>query len=227
MSDSRPFDRGLFGRLRQAAGATWTGYVEHRFVVALAEGSLALDCFRRYLVQDYLFLIQFARAWALAAYKSDDLAELRAAAAAMAGIVDVEMKLHVQFCRDWGLSEAQMQATPEAPATVAYTRYVLDCGLRGDLLDLQVALAPCIVGYGEIGARLLGTARLAGNPYRAWIEMYGGADYQAVAQGAIEALEESGRRRGGDARFDRLAAIFTTASRLEADFWQMALEPEI
>jgi thiaminase/transcriptional activator TenA len=117
-----------------------------------------------------------------------------------------------------------MQAVPEAPATVAYTRYVLDCGLRGDLLDLQVALAPCIVGYGEIGARLLERARLDGNPYRAWIEMYGGADYQAVARNAVEALEESGRRRGGAARFDRLAAIFATASRLEADFWQMALD---
>jgi thiaminase/transcriptional activator TenA len=227
MSDSRILDRGLFGRLRQAAGAAWTGYVEHRFVAALADGSLALPAFRRYLVQDYLFLIQFARAWALAAYKSDDLAELRAAATAMAGIVEVEMKLHVAFCRDWGLSEAQMQAVPEAPATVAYTRYVLDCGLRGDLLDLQVALAPCIVGYGEIGARLLERARLDGNPYRAWIEMYGGADYQAVARNAVEALEESGRRRGGAARFDRLAAIFATASRLEADFWQMALDLEI
>ena len=131
----------------------------------------------------------------------------------MAGIVDVEMKLHVAFCRDWGLSEAQMQAEPEAPATVAYTRYVLDCGLRGDLLDLQVALAPCIVGYGEIGARLLRTALLECNPYRAWIEMYGGDDYQAVARNAIAALNRSGRRRGGAARFDRLAGIFATAAR--------------
>lgn len=215
---------GLFGRLRAAAGASWRGYVEHAFVAQLAAGSLPQGSFRRYLVQDYLFLIQFARAWALAAYKSDDLEEMRSAAASMTGIIDVEMKLHVGFCRGWGLSEAQMQATSEAPATVAYTRYVLDCGLRGDLLDLQVALAPCIVGYGEIGARLLKSARLEANPYRAWIEMYGGDDYQAVAQGAIEALERSGQRRGREARFARLAEIFATASRLEADFWQMALD---
>lgn len=223
MSDFR--SSSLFERLRQAEGVSWRAYVEHDFVAALADGSLKLPAFRRYLVQDYLFLIQFARAWALAAYKADDLEEMRAAASAMAGIVDVEMKLHVAFCRDWGLSEAQMQAEPEAPATVAYTRYVLDCGLRGDLLDLQVALAPCIVGYGEIGARLLRTALLEGNPYRAWIEMYGGDDYQAVARNAIAALDRSGRRRGGAARFDRLAGIFATAARLEADFWQMALNP--
>ncbi len=214
----------LFARLRAAAGEDWRCYVEHDFVAALAKGSLPQNSFRHYLVQDYLFLIQFARAWALAAYKSDTLEEMRTAATALTGILEVEMKLHVGFCAQWGLSEAQMQRQREAAATVAYTRYVLDRGMSGDLLDLQVALAPCIVGYGEIGARLLRTARLDGNPYRAWIEMYGGPDYQAVAQAAIAALDDSARRRGGQARFDALAQTFTEASRLEAAFWQMALD---
>jgi len=223
MSAPRSADRGLFARLRQAAAGEWRAYVGHEFVAALANGSLPQAAFRRYLVQDYLFLIQFARAWALAAFKSDTLAEMRAAAAALSGIIDTEMKLHVSFCAGWGLSEADMERQPEAAATVAYTRYVLDCGMQGDLLDLQVALAPCIVGYGEIGACLLGSAPLAGNPYRAWIEMYGGAEYQAVAQAAIAALDDSAARRGGEARFGRLSAIFARASLLEADFWQMAL----
>jgi thiaminase/transcriptional activator TenA len=213
----------LFDRLRAAGAAEWRAYVEHPFVAALGDGSLPQAAFRRYLVQDYLFLIQFARAWALAAYKSDTLAEMRAASAALGGIIDVEMKLHVSYCAEWGLSEAEMERQPEAAATVAYTRYVFDCGMQGDLLDLQVALAPCIVGYGEIGARLLRQAPPAGNPYRAWIEMYGGEEYQAVAQAAIAALDESAARRGGEARFARLSAIFAKASLLEADFWQMAL----
>ncbi|MEO8559818.1 MAG: thiaminase II [Rhodospirillales bacterium] len=214
----------MFARLRQAAGEDWRGYVEHEFLAALADGSLPEKCFRHYLVQDYLFLIQFARAYALAVYKSDTLAEMRSAAATMAGILDVEMKLHVGFCARWGLSEADMERQPEAAATVAYTRYVLDRGMAGDLLDLRVALAPCVIGYSEIGARLLGNARLDGNPYRAWIEMYGGTEYQAVAQAAISTLDDSALRRGGDARFAALAQSFVTASRLEADFWQMALD---
>ena len=214
----------LFARLRQAAGEDWRAYVEHAFVARLADGSLPQAAFRHYLVQDYLFLIQFARAFALAAYKSDSLAEMRAASASMANILDVEMKLHVGFCAQWGLSEADMERQPEAAATVAYTRYVLDCGMSGDLLDLQVALAPCIMGYGEIGARLLQAPPRTDNPYRAWIEMYGGADYQSLTATAIAALQDSSLRRGGDARFSRLAAIFAKASRLEADFWQMALD---
>lgn len=226
--DLSAFEAGLFGRLRRAAGRDWRDYVEHDFVLRLADGSLPEASFRHYLVQDYLFLIQFARAWALAGYKAATLEELRAAGAAMSGIVDVEMGLHVRYCAGWGLDEAAMAATPEASATLAYTRYVLERGMAGDLLDLQVALAPCIVGYAEIGCRLQAWSgrQRAGNRYDAWIEMYAGAEYQAVAQAAMTALEHSAQRRGGESRFADLAASFAVATRLEAKFWQMGLDLE-
>ncbi len=150
-----PLDQGLFGRLRRDAGAVWEGYVAHDFVRALGQGTLQQAAFRHFLVQDYLFLIHFARAHALAGFKATQLADIRAAAAAVSAIVDVEMPLHVSYCAGWGLSEEQMAAAPEALETMAYTRFVLERGLAGDLLDLQVSLAPCLVGYGESGERLL------------------------------------------------------------------------
>ena len=134
----------------------WQAYVAHPFVAQLSAGTLPEACFRHYLGQDYLFLIQFARAHALAAYKADALADIRAAAAGMSAIIDTEIGLHVDYCAGWGLDQDDMQALPEASATIAYSRYVLEKGLQGDLLDLYVALAPCVIGYGEIGARLAG-----------------------------------------------------------------------
>ena len=126
----------LFARLRDESGDTWSRYCDHPFVRGLGDGTLPEAAFRHYLVQDYLFLIQFARAYALAAYKADGLDDMRAAAGAMSAIVDTEMDLHVGYCRDWGLTEAEMAAAPEDMATTAYTRYVLDRGLGGDLLEL-------------------------------------------------------------------------------------------
>jgi thiaminase/transcriptional activator TenA len=119
-----------------------------------------------------------------------------------------------------------MASEPEAAATIAYTRFVLDRGVAGDRLDLEVALAPCIVGYAVIGAERIGdpTSRLEGNPYREWLEMYAGPDYQELAREAAAALDEQFARRGGAGRFSSLAGIFATAARLEADFWQMGLE---
>ncbi len=216
----------LFARLRGACGGSWAAYVEHAFVRQLAAGTLAEACFRRYLVQDYLFLIHLARAYALAAYKAEDLADMRGATAGAAAILDTEISLHLAFCDRWGLSEHQIVAVPEAPQTMAYTRYVLEAGLRGDVLDLYVALAPCVAGYAEIGTRLAAdpaTVR-AGNPYDEWIAMYVGDAYQQVARDHVAQLDGLWRSRAGGARWDALARIFDQATRLEADFWQMGLD---
>src|SRR5579863_3074142 len=99
---------GLFARLAAAAGATWPAYTRHDFVLQLARGDLPEAAFRRYLVQDYLFLLHFARAWGLAIYKSDNLAEMRRAHLLVAATLDTEIGLHVDYCRRWGLSEAAM-----------------------------------------------------------------------------------------------------------------------
>jgi thiaminase/transcriptional activator TenA len=215
----------LFKRLTAAAGEAWTAYTRHEFVTRLAAGTLPEAAFRRYLVQDYLFLLHFARAWGLAVYKSENLAEMRRATAVVAATLDVEIGLHVEYCRGWGLSEAQMAAEPEALETVAYTRFVLDRGLAGDRLDLEVALAPCIVGYAVIARERMAdpATRLQGNPYRDWLDMYASAEYQNLAEEAAAALDDQFARRGGEGRFPALAASFATASRLEADFWQMGL----
>ena len=72
----------FFERLKAAASAEWRAYTEHPFTNGMADGSLAEAAFRHYLVQDYLFLIEFARAYALAVYKSPKLADMREAAPA-------------------------------------------------------------------------------------------------------------------------------------------------
>lgn len=215
----------LFARLRAGSEHAWCAFVGHPFIRLLAAGTLDERCFRRYLSQDYLFLIHFARAYGLAAFKAETIADIRAAACGLSAMIDQEMRLHIDYCRGWGLSEAEMAAGKEAEATLAYTRFVLERGLAGDLLDLQVALAPCILGYAEIGRALAeapSTVR-AGNPYRAWIEMYAGADYQAVATAHSRHMDELFGRRGSEARLPALVTTFAQATRLETAFWQMGL----
>lgn len=224
-------DDSVVGRLKHACATDWSAYTGHAFVRALAAGTLPEASFRHYLIQDYLFLIHFARAYALAAYKSDDLDEMREATGAVDALLNTEMKLHVAYCARWGISEAALRATPEARATLAYTRYVLATGGAGDLLDLLVALAPCACGYGEIGARVLAdpATRLEGNPYRAWIELYSGADFQDVSRNAVAQLDRVAARQLGpdptaSGRWPALCRTFAEATRLEADFWQMGLD---
>ncbi len=223
----------VFSALKATCLDDWDAFIHHDFVRHLGAGDLPEACFRHYLSQDYIFLIHFARAYALAAFKSGELDDMRAAAATLDALINSEMALHVKYCAGWGLSEAEMAALPEAEANLAYTRFVLDAGMAGDLLDLLVALAPCVMGYAEIGTWLAtdpARDRNEANLYRDWIALYAGAEYQEVAQGALEQLDRVAARRLGaeptaSPRWAKLAKTFRTATRLEIGFWEMGLAP--
>ncbi|GAA0774005.1 TenA family protein [Castellaniella ginsengisoli] len=219
-------DSTPFAALLARCAPEWKAYCQHAFVRGLADGTLPAEAFRHYLRQDYLFLVHFARAWGLAVYKSRNLAELRQGLDSLKAIVDLEMGLHVDYCALWGIAEAELETLPEARETMAYTRYVLDAGHRGDLLDLHVALAPCLVGYADIARWIEAqpfTVRGSANPYEAWIAMYASEAFQAAAQAERDWLNA---RLAGQTqeRLDGLAATFRDATRLEIDFWQMGLD---
>lgn len=217
-----------FPLLRAAAGHHWPAYTEHAFVAGLGDGTLPEDAFLHYLRQDYVFLIHFSRAWALAVTKGETIAEMRHCAATVHALVDHELSLHIDICARAGITEAELFATEERIENLAYTRFVLDAGHSGDFLDLLVALAPCVMGYGEIGTRLLAAG--SDGPYRQWIETYGGDDYQEVCHAAGALIDGAIARRLGDdptasPRWASLCKRFTTATRLEVGFWDMGLRP--
>jgi thiaminase/transcriptional activator TenA len=197
----------FFDRLRADAAGHWSRYIRHSFVLALGDGSLPGEKFRNFLVQDYLFLIQYARAYVLLAYKLDEPADMRAALAIANALLTGEMPLHVRYCAGWGLDEAQMQAAPAALEA-------------GDALDLMVALAPCIAGYAEIGAMLNAGLR-PGNPYADWIMTYAGPEYSRSVAEAMAMLERLAVSRGGAARYGMLLDRFVQATECEAAFWEI------
>ena len=217
----------IFGQWREGAGTAWADYVEHDFVRQLQDGSLPRANFIHYLIQDYVFLIHFSRAWALAVTKGETVEEMQLCAGTVNALIGDEIKLHIRICADAGIDEATLFNAREATANLAYTRYVLDAGHSGDMVDLLAALAPCVRGYGEIGLRL-GQSDHASD-YAAWINTYGGADYQEVCHAVGQLIDGACRRRLGDdamasPRWEALQQRFDMATRLEAGFWQMGLD---
>ncbi|WP_410218522.1 TenA family protein [Paracoccus sp. (in: a-proteobacteria)] len=214
-----------FALWRQAAGAHWAAYVQHDFVRQLAGGTLPRDSFLHYLQQDYVFLLHFARSWALVFAKSDRMTEMQAASSIAHGLLNDEMPLHVEICGREGITEAMLQATAESPANMAYTRFVQATGYAGDMLDLLAALAPCVFGYGEIGLMHADS----GGPYGKWTATYGGEGYQRVCHEVGTLIDASLEARLGPdwhqlPRAAVLARHFTQATQLEVGFWQMGLD---
>ena len=216
-----------FALWRESAPDAWEAYTRHRFVRALGDGSLPRSAFLHYLKQDYVFLVHYSRAWALAVAKSASLKEMKVAATTVDALVNQEMRLHVEVCAAEGITEAQLFEAREAPQNLAYTRYVLDAGYSGGFLDLMAALAPCAMGYGEIGLALASEA--SSDAYRPWIDTYAAEEYQEVCAGIgamiDSALEERLGPRFADAPYwNALCDTFRTAAELEAGFWDMGLQ---
>lgn len=202
----------------------WQQYVHHPFVAKLAAGTLPEEVFKNYMTQDYLYLTHFARTYALAAYKSQKMDDITRASEIVLHIRR-EMELHLMYCAEFGITQAQIEKTPESVACTAYARYVLDIGSAGDLLGLYVALAPCLLGYGQAARRLYDdpTSKKEGNRYWRWVENYVAEDYcEAVVKGR-EVIEKEAQRIGvgaGSARLEELVEIFARATRLEVGFWE-------
>lgn len=220
-----------FGHIFESwRGATpaWSDYTQHAFVRELGDGTLPTAAFLHYLKQDYLFLIHFSRAWALAVTKAETVAEMRLAAGTVNGLINDEIALHIKICADAGIDEATLFATEERAENLAYTRYVLDAGHAGDLLDLLAALAPCVMGYGEIGRALAGSK--TSETYADWINTYAGDEYQQVCRNAGALIDDAVKNRLGDdpqssPRWPTLQKRFAMATRLEVGFWDMGLTP--
>ncbi|KAJ5666910.1 hypothetical protein N7462_011319 [Penicillium macrosclerotiorum] len=201
----------------------WKKFTYHEFVEGMGQGTLPVERFKEYLVQDYLYLVQFARSNALAAYKSQNMESI-AASSQIVLHIQREMALHLDYCASFGLSKQQMEAHPETIACTAYSRFILDVGQSEDWLALQMALAPCLIGYGAIARRLYSEENTLreGNQYWKWIENYVAEDYsEAVRLGS--ALLEEHMQKVSPSRMEQLIKIFIRATELEISFWDMGL----
>ncbi|MCY4336010.1 MAG: thiaminase II [Litoreibacter sp.] len=216
-----------FTSWRDDAAGAWHDYTHHAFVEGLRDGSLPRKAFLHYLVQDYVFLVHFSRAWSLAVVKSESMEEMRVCAGTVDALVNHEMALHIKICAEAGIDEQALYTASEETANLAYTRYVMDAGLQGDFLDMMAALAPCVMGYGEIGKRLAGS-KADDTPYADWIETYAGDEYQDVCTTVGTMIDSAVANRIGtladSPRAKALQARFTKATELEVGFWQMGLD---
>jgi len=201
----------------------WDDYIKHEFVQKLANGTLTLKNFQHYLMQDYIYLFHYSRAFALAMYKSKNFEQMNFSRQSLNAILD-EIQVHINYCKEFGIEEKSIFEQKESPACVAYTRYVLDCGLSGELVHLYAGLIPCFVGYAQTAHYITqNNLSVKNNPYQSWIDMYSSKEYQESSKKATKFFEELCRDLSTK-QLKEIQDIFTTATRMEISFWKMGLD---
>ena len=178
----------FFYKLKSGCEKEWSEYVEHKFLSDLVSNKLPDKNFKRYLVQDYVFLQQFLKILALSVYKSKSFEEINRSVNFIKGI-DHEIKLHVRYCKKWKIPLRSLNKIKVEKANSAYTDHVLNVGKSGNNFDIFSCLSPCIIGYGEIGFKLSKIKGWKKSKYNSWIKMYSSKEYQQVAKDNINYLD--------------------------------------
>jgi thiaminase/transcriptional activator TenA len=194
------------------------------FNAELAEGTLSQDRFAHYVVQDSLYLAQYAKALAAAAAKAPDGDALMTFCGSAVGAIEVEKALHAGFFAKFGIDLDQAASAEPSPTCLAYTSYLLSVAATGSFGELAAAILPCFWVYQDVGTRIHKTAA-ADNPYRAWIDTYADADFEAATK-AVIAITDDAAAAAGEAERARMHTAFLRCTQFEWMFWDAAYRRE-
>jgi thiaminase/transcriptional activator TenA len=199
------------------AAALWAANVDlaeqalrHPFVRGIASGELARADFVGYIAQDATFLESFARAYALALAKAPDAAGVAVFADLITGVRD-ELRLHAGVAQRWGVD---MTSVVAAPATLAYTDFLLATAAIGGPGTICAAMTPCMRLYAYLGTGLADGP--VAEAYAECVATYSDPGFDALA-GTLESLLD---RYVSDAA--EVAGVYRRAMRLELAFFDAA-----
>jgi thiaminase/transcriptional activator TenA len=217
---------GIFTRdLRREADPIWRAVHTHPFLDELRAGTLPMDRFVYFILQDYVYLLDFAQVLCLGGAKSPDLKTLEIFCRHALIAVEVERSFHASFGKSLGLSQRQLDRTPKAPVTEAYTKHLQAVAQGGSLAEVVAAVLPCYWIYGEVGRRLYRRRPRKPAIYREWIEIYASEDYWKPVREQIRLMD----RLAAGARDDEKKLLrdhFILSSRYEFLFWDQAYRLE-
>ncbi|WP_299089384.1 thiaminase II [uncultured Metabacillus sp.] len=205
----------------------WNRNHAHPFVQKMGNGTLEKEKFRFYMVQDYLYLIEYAKVFALGAVKATDLKIMGKFAKLLDATLNEEMELHRQYAKKFDISVEELETAKPSPTTLAYTHYMLHVSQNGTLAELVAALLPCMWSYWEIGKELKKIEGASEHEfYGEWINMYASDEFGQLATWCIELLDQVAEGKP-EAELEKLEEIFLNTTRFEYMFWDMAYNEEM
>jgi len=212
----------LTDRLYEGVKDIWNGYLEQPFVKELGDGTLREDRFRFYMVQDYRYLLQYSRVFALGIIKAEDEALMRRFACMVHDTLDGEMDVHKTYMKRLGITDEEVATTKTALANQSYTSYMLDIAHKGDILDILVAVLSCAWSYQMIGEHHKEIPGATEHPfYGEWVKGYSSEEYVRSVRVIMELVDEFGVDITPK-KEAHLAEVYLNCCRYERDFWTMA-----
>ncbi len=216
----------LTERLYHSVEGIWLGYLEQPFVKELGEGTLDAQKFRFYMIQDYRYLLQYAKVFAMGVVKAEEERLMERFSHMVHDVLHGEMNVHKAYMSRLGITAQEITNTKSALANQSYTSYMLDVAYKGGCLEILMAVLACAWSYQVIGEHHGKIEGALEHPlYGEWVQGYTSKEYRAATQEIIDLVDELGK----DVTKEQEAAlteIFVNCSRYEKAFWDMAYQME-
>jgi thiaminase/transcriptional activator TenA len=214
--------------LREKALDVWEAGYNHPFVQEIGAGTLDKESFKFYLLQDYLYLIQYAKVFALGALKSDTIETMRKFSTSQYFTINGELGLHEEYMEKFGITPEEVQNVRPSLFNSAYTANMLAQGQTGGLAELIATVFPCAWTYAEYGQRLKAdnADKLEDNYYKSWIEMYASEEFEESFQWFYETLDRLVENMSLEQKA-RIEQIFIQSVEFEYLFWDMSYKKQM
>jgi len=213
--------KAFSSQLRQRSRRIWHAIDNHPFLRELEAGTLPMEKFAYFILQDYVYLLDFAQVLCLGGARSPDLETLDLFCRHAFGAVEVERSFHASFGTSLGLSRARLDAVRKGPTTLAYINHLQSVARGGTLSELVAAVLPCYWIYGETGRRLYKNRPRKPKIYREWIETYASESFWRPLREQIELINKLAVAASPSEK-KRMANYFILSSQYEFMFWEQA-----
>jgi thiaminase/transcriptional activator TenA len=197
-------------RLWTLAKPIYEKTIEHPFLTGVADGSLPMEKFRYYMLQDAIYLGLYSKALSVLASKAPRDEWAMFFANGSINCIKTERKLHETYFQPQDLKGVKI-----APTNAAYTNHLLATVHAGSFAEGLAAVTPCYWIYAEAGKELKKRGSKS-NAYQRWIDQYAGEDFNAAVRQVLAMCDAVGPR---EPRFEEL---FVRSVRYEYLFWDMA-----
>lgn len=209
--------------LFESAEPIWEKYLEHDFLKDMGYGTLCKEKFKNYLIQDYLYLKEYAKVYAMALVKCENINQMKFCQNSINGILEDESATHIWYLKNFGEKIEDLESYKIQDANENYTSYMKSIALTGDLIETMVSVLACAWSYYYIAKNLkeIYKENLEDNFYKSWIESYSCEGYEQVAKKSIDFVNTLCNNIDENKK-EKLKDIFIKASIYEMEFWNMA-----
>jgi thiaminase (transcriptional activator TenA) len=192
----------------------------HPFLGDLVKGTLSREAFSFYIMQDSLYLREFARSLNLAAAKAPRQEWGAVLSTHAASALQYERDLHDSVFQDYGISNAEVESFVPSPEAFAYTSFMVASSYSGSFSEVLATLLPCYWIYWEVGREL--KQQGSSDPvYQRWIDAYASEDFGELVAAVRAIVDEVGDKAGQEEKA-RMHEHFRRSARYEWMFWDSA-----